>query len=235
MEAVVHEHHASIAACIVEPLCQGAAGMRIYPAAYLQKLRRLTREYGILLIADEIAVGFGRTGELFASGLAGIEPDIMCLGKALTGGMLPLSATVVTREIHDAFRNTGSRDRTFYHGHTTCGSPITMKAALEACRIYERGRVLAEAAEAMQALHQGFDDFASLDCVYKPAQLGMMSALEIREEAGGAVRAGEVALNALKRGLFIRPLGPVLYLWPPLTTTGDQMHEMLLIMKEALS
>ncbi len=234
MESIIEENAETVAACIVEPLCQGAAGMRIYPAAYLKKLRDLTRRHHILLIIDEIAVGFGRTGKLFASLLAGIEPDIMCLGKALTGGMLPLSATVVTDEIYESFRSAGGRDRTFYHGHSTCGSPITMQVARTACNVYEEDKVLENAAPAMRALEEGFARLAGHRSVYKTAALGMMSSLEITEDAGGAAYAAKVALRAAGEGLFIRPLGDILYLWPPLTTTEEEMHDMLAILERVL-
>ncbi|HAK93427.1 MAG TPA: adenosylmethionine--8-amino-7-oxononanoate transaminase [Planctomycetes bacterium] len=234
MEKVVAEHHASIAAVIIEPMCQGAAGMRIYPAEYLRKLRRMCDERGLLLIADEIAVGFGRTGRLFACEHAGIAPDIMCLGKALTGGVLPLSATLVTEAIYSAFGEDGDRDGTFYHGHTTCGSPIGAAAALAVCDAFAEDEVLAKAAPVMAALARGFERLARLPGIHRAATLGMASALEIADSAGGAARAQACAAAALDRGLFIRPLGNVLYLWPPLTTTEDELARMLERLEEAL-
>ena len=234
MEQIAAEHGASIAAVIIEPMCQGAAGMRIYPADYLRKLRRLCDEHGLLLIADEIAVGFGRTGRLFACEHAGITPDIMCLGKALTGGVLPLSATLVTETIYSAFGDDDGRDGTFYHGHTTCGSPITAAAALAVCDAFTEDAVLDRAAPVMEALAGGFERLARAPGIHRAATLGMASALEISPSAGGAGRARACARAALDRGLFIRPLGNILYLWPPLTTTADELARMLALLEEAL-
>ncbi len=234
MERTVRQHGKAIAAVIVEPICQGAAGMRIYPAAYLRKLRSLCDAHGLLLIADEIAVGFGRTGTLFACEHAGLAPDIMCLGKALTGGVLPLSATLVTEPIHAAFRASEHADGTFYHGHTTCGSPITAAAALAVCDAFAHDRVLEHAAPAMEALRHGFAQLGTRPDVHRTATLGMASALELTEEAGGSARARACARAALQGGLFIRPLGSVLYLWPPLTATPDELRLMLEKLEAAL-
>jgi len=133
MEKLVIENHNDIAAIIVEPLCQGAAGMRIYPALYLQLLRKLCDDYNILLIADEIAVGFYRTGSRFACQQANISPDILCLGKALTGGAIAMSATMTTEAIYQAFRNCNQEDdKTFFHGHSFCGHPVAAAVALAA-------------------------------------------------------------------------------------------------------
>jgi adenosylmethionine-8-amino-7-oxononanoate aminotransferase len=235
MERTVREHHGQIAAAIVEPICQGAAGMRIYPPEYLRRLRRLCDEYGVLLIADEIAVGFGRTGRLFACEHAGISPDMMCLGKALTGGLLPLSATVVTESIYDAFRSPPGEDRTFYHGHTTCGSPITTAVALAVLDAFEQEDILPRARPSMEALAAGIARLADLPCVHRTASRGMMSSVEIAEPAGGAALASRAAAKALESGLFIRPLGNILYLWPPLTTTAEQMMRMAELLHSAVS
>ena len=227
MDAVVGEHREQIAAVIVEPLCQGAAGMRIYPAKYLRRLRALCDELGVLLIADEIAVGFGRTGRLFACEHAGICPDILCLGKAMTGGLLPLSATVVTDRIHDAFRPADGADRTFYHGHTTCGSPVTTAVGLAVLDVFEQEDILAAAGPAMAALAGGFDRLAELPAAHRTASLGMMGVVELAGASGGAERARRAAAVARERGLFVRPLGNVLYLWPPLTTPVELIEKML--------
>lgn len=234
MEGVVRNHSDTIAAVMVEPLCQGAAGMRIYSPAYLKKLRALCDETGCLLIADEVAVGFGRTGAMFACERAAIAPDILCLGKALTGGLLPLSATVCQSRVYEAFKSTADQDRTFYHGHTTCGSPITCAVALAAIGVLEQDDVLNKAAPVMAKLKTGFAELQGMPGVFKTDAMGMMSALEIDAAQGGAKRARRIARRALSLGLFIRPLGNVLYLWPPLTTTEDEMDRMLDIFTEAL-
>jgi len=227
MEELVRENRDRVAAVIVEPMCMGAAGMRIYPAAYLARLRALCDDTETLLIADEIAVGFGRTGALFACEHAGVAPDILCLGKALTGGYLPMSATVVTDAIYDAFRSDNGRDRTLYHGHTFCGNPILSAAALAALDVYTDGATLPSAARAMEALRDGIARLAGRPQVEKTRTLGMIGVLEIGRDAGGSRAARAAAATALERGLFIRPLGPILYLWPPLTTTVRQIGRMV--------
>ncbi len=227
MEALAREHRDDLAAVIVEPLCQGAAGMRIYPAEYLRRLRALCDELGLLLIADEIAVGFGRTGSLFACGLAGISPDLFCLGKALTGGYLPMSAVLAAETIYDAFRSDEAHDRTFYDGHTYCGNPITSALALATLDVFEEERVVERCAPSMATIRAGFGELAKHPAVHYAKCLGMIGMCAIAEEAGGAAFARRAANAAYDLGLFIRPLGEVLYLWPPLTTTAGELDAML--------
>jgi len=234
MEKTVRENSDSAAAVIVEPVCQGAAGMRIYPPEYITRLRKLCDENDVLLILDEIAVGFGRTGRMFASELAGIVPDIMCIGKGLSGGTLPLSAVVTSDKVYDAFRSDIEMDRTFYHGHTYCGNPIAAAAACAAIEVYERGNVLENAAMLSRILFTAFGKYGNIHGVHGSTALGCMSAVEISEGSGGSVTAGKIAETALGKGLFIRPLGPVLYLWPPLVTEMADIMKMLSIFEESL-
>lgn len=234
MEAIVREHHAELAAIIVEPLCQGAAGMRIYPAEYLQRLRRLCDEYDIFLIADEIAVGFGRTGAMWACEKAGIVPDILCLGKALTGGYLPMSATIVSDRIYNGFRSDGAHDRTFYDGHTFCGNPITAAAALATLDVFEEENILEVARIGAEGIRHGFGALAERPEIHYTKTLGAIGMCAIRAEAGGAARARRVVEHALGLGLYIRPLGEVLYLWPPLTTTPAELGQMFAILGDSL-
>ncbi|MCD4774537.1 MAG: adenosylmethionine--8-amino-7-oxononanoate transaminase, partial [Candidatus Aegiribacteria sp.] len=218
MKKAVNENADSTAAVIVEPVCQGAVGMRIYPPGYISLLRKLCDENDVLLILDEIAVGFGRSGKMFASELAGIVPDMMCVGKGLTGGTLPMSAVVASDRIYDTFRSDAETDRTFYHGHTYCGNPIAAAAACAAIDVYERNDVLENAGMLSEMLLEAFRGFRNIPGVYGSTALGCMSSLEISEEIGGSGKALEISETARRKGLFIRPLGPVLYLWPPLVT-----------------
>lgn len=234
MEALIREHHAKLAAVIVEPLCQGAGGMRIYPAEYLHRLRALCDEYDIFLIADEIATGFGRTGSMFACQTAGIVPDIMCLGKALTGGYLPMSATIVTDRIYDGFRSDETADRTFYDGHTFCGNPITAALALAALDVFAEEKVLDQARAGAERMRAGFAALAARPEIHYAKTLGMIGMCALRAQAGGALRARRATEIALERGLYIRPLGDVLYLWPPLTTTEAELSQMLTILTDAI-
>ena len=235
MERIVREANDTVAAVIIEPICQAAAGMRIYPAEYLRRLRRLCDECGVLLIADEIAVGFGRTGRMFAMEHAGVSPDILCVGKALTGGYLPMSAALVTDRIYEAFRSVGADDRTFYHGHTFSGNPLASAVALASIETYEDERILPECRETAKRLASGIERLSALGSVANTATQGMMSAVEISPRAGGAALAARIAAKALDLGLFIRPLGSILYLWPPLVTTRAELDQMLAIFGQAVA
>ena len=234
MEKAVTENSGSTAAVIVEPVCQGAAGMRIYPPEYIARLKKVCDENDVLLILDEIAVGFGRTGKMFGSELAGIVPDMMCIGKGLTGGSLPMSAVVASEEIYDAFRSDSRMDRTFYHGHTFCGNSIAAAAACAAIDIYERDNVLENVKMLAGMLSEAFGKYRNISGIHGSTALGCMSALEISEESGGAGIALNIANTAREKGLFIRPLGSILYLWPPLVTTRKEMEIMLQIFENSL-
>ncbi len=208
MSALLAEHHPELTAVIVEPLCQGAAGMRIYAPKYLKKLADACREYDILLIADEIAVGMGRTGRMFAFEHAGIDPDIICVGKGLSGGTLPLSATVVRSGIYDTFSDS-PEDHTFYHGHTFGGNPIACAAALETLAVYEEESVVRQAGELGVLLAEEFNKLVALPGVVGVRHLGMIAALEVDDPH--AVRRRMWADRIL-----VRPLGKVVYLMLPL-------------------
>ncbi len=227
MEKLVRTHHGECAAVIVEPLCQAAAGMRIYPALYLKRLRALCTEYGIPLIVDEVAVGFGRTGAMFASEKAGIVPDIMTLGKGLTGGMLPMSATLVSDAIYDTFRANGEQSRTFFHGHTFCGNPITSAVALAALETYAEEKIVERLPERMRVLEDGMRRISEVLGGSSLRTLGMIAAVEIAEAAGGETRARKIAARAYELGLFIRPLNSTIYLWPPLNTETADLQRMI--------
>lgn len=234
MRRIVEEHEPDITAVIVEPLVQAAAGMRIYPEGYLVRLRELCDAHGVLLIADEIATGFGRTGEMFACERAGIAPDIMCLGKGLTGGTVPMSATMVTEGIFDTFRSSAGTDRTFYHGHTFSGNPIASAVALAALEVYGEEGFLAGLAPGMEALARGFGRIGEMEGIEDVRALGMIGACELSEEGGGAERARGVGQRALAMGLLVRPLGRVVYLWPPLVSTAGEVAEMTGILGRAV-
>ena len=168
MERTVKENANELAAVIVEPLCQGAAGMRMYPAKYLRRLGELCRENGVLLIVDEIAMGFGRTGRMFAFEHAGIDPDIVCLGKSLSGGYLPISAAVVKQEIFETFTDE-PEDHTFYHGHTFAGNPIAAAAAIECLNVYGEENIVEKAARSGEVLAEHFEAFRGVPGVVNVA------------------------------------------------------------------
>ena len=234
LERIVEEHHPRLAGIILEPLCQGAAGIRIYPTSYLRQVRALCNRYELLLIADEIAVGFARTGAMFACEEADITPDIMCLGKALTAGYLPMSATIATTKVYDAFRNKGGRDCTFYDGHTYCGNPITSAAAIAALGLYTSESILDRVKPLETQLAEGFRTIGQHPAVAYQKSLGMIGMCAFGEDAGGMTFARRVWARAVELGLFIRPLGNVLYLWPPLVSTPEELRQMLTLFQQAL-
>ncbi len=234
MDSILRKHHENIAAVIVEPLCQAAAGIRIYPEEYLRRLRRLCDEYGLILIADEIAVGFGRTGVMFACERAGIVPDIMTVGKGITGGYMPLSAAVANDTIYNSFRNRNDgRDNTFWHSHTFGGNPIITGLALAALDVYEDEHVIEKCQPRINQLARGMAEVASLLNGSKTRAMGMMGVVEISDACGGAERATLIVKKAFELGLFLRPRGRAVYLWPPLTVTEDELAEMLAIIKQS--
>lgn len=234
MAKLLKAHHQKIAAVIVEPLCQAAAGIRIYPEEYLRRLRKMCDEYGLILIADEIAVGFGRTGSMFACERAGIVPDIMTVGKGLTGGYMPLSAAIVNDTLYNSFRNKNDdRDRTFNHSHTFGGNPVITALALAAIETYEKERVIEKCQPRIKQLEQGMRHLGAMLSGSKVRALGMMAVIEISDASGGAGRAAQIVRKAYELGLFLRPRGRAIYLWPPLVITEDELDCMLSILEEA--
>jgi adenosylmethionine---8-amino-7-oxononanoate aminotransferase len=234
MEELVAEHSCEIAAVVVEPLCQAAAGIRIYPEEYLRKLRRLCDKHGIILIADEIAVGFGRTGDMFACERAGIVPDIMTIGKGITGGYMPLSAAVANERVYSSFRNKGGgRDNTFWHSHTFGGNPIIASLALESISVYEDEHVLENCRARSAQLARGMEEIAAIMDGSSWQSLGLMGVVEIAEGCGGVDRARRIVRKAYETGLFLRPRGRAVYLWPPLTLSEAELEAMLSILRQS--
>jgi adenosylmethionine-8-amino-7-oxononanoate aminotransferase len=226
IERTVIEHAEDLAAVIVEPLCQGAAGMRTYPAEYLRRVSELCRANRVLLIVDEIAMGFGRTGRMFAFEHAGIDPDIVCLGKGLSGGYLPISAAVVKEEIFETFADE-PEDHTFYHGHTFAGNPIAAAAAIECLDIYREEEIVEKARRSGEALAAHFEAFKSVRGVTNVRCLGMIAALDLTDKDGVAAedRARNICRAALQKSMLIRPLGAVIYLMPPLIAPEEILAE----------
>jgi adenosylmethionine-8-amino-7-oxononanoate aminotransferase len=223
MRKAVEEHADALAAVVVEPLCQGAAGMRMYAPAYLERLAACCREHVVLLIVDEIATGFCRTGRMFAYQYAGIRPDIICVGKAVTAGALPLSAAVVDDRVYEAFDDSG-QDGTFYHGHTFAGNPIAAAAALEALAVYEEEDLAARARELGSAVEAELAPLAGHPHVRDVRCLGLIAAVEFRAEGnGGTLMARQAARCLREQGILIRPLGPVVYLIPPLVAPREEL------------
>ena len=211
-------HADELTAVIVEPLLQGASGMRVYGEAWLRELAVWCRAHDVLLILDEIATGFGRTGPWFAFQRAGIDPDLLCLGKGLSGGYLPISATIARDALYDTFRDRPV-DHTLQHGHTFCGNPIACAAALAALDRYADG-VIASVPLLGKKLASLFQPLENHPLVREVRTLGLMAAVELHPEAGPPAapvsRPHRIRKALLERGILLRPLGPVIYVMPPL-------------------
>lgn len=241
MDRLLAEHADSVCAVIVEPLVQCAGHMRMYHPVYLRLLREACDRYGVHLIADEIAVGFGRTGTLFACEQAAITPDFLCLSKGLTGGYLPLSAVLTRNRIYDLFYDDYEKLTAFLHSHSYTGNPLACRAALATLDIFEQDRVI-EANRALAAvMAEAAAPLADHPHVAEVRQHGMILAIEVvrdkaaREPYPWQERRGlTVYRHALTRGALLRPLGNVVYLMPPYVTTPEQLRWLLGIAAEGI-
>lgn len=235
-------HGETLAAFIVEPLMQGAAGMWNHSPRYLRELRSLTREHGVLLICDEVATGFGRTGTMFAVEQADVQPDLLCLAKGLSGGYLPLAATLATEELFDAFRGPYSEGRTFFHGHTFTGNPLACAVALASLDVFEEEGTLENVRARSRQLGELLErEVSPLAAVGDIRRHGLMTGIELvrdrtsREPYATAERIGvQVILAARRRGVILRPLGSVLVLMPPLNLTADQIEELVEVTRDSI-
>lgn len=233
VEKILAEGHEEIAAMIVEPLVQAAAGMLVQPPGYLKKLRQLTEKYNVLLLVDEVATGFGRTGKMFACDHEGISPDFMMVAKGITGGYLPLAATFMTDEIYNAFLGDAQK-RTFFHGHSYTGNPLCCAAGLANLKIFREEKVIAGLASKVTAASTKLQNFSSLKHVGDVRQRGLMIGIELVENPADktpfpwelAVGA-KVCKKAREHGLMIRPIGSVVVFMPPLISTAAEIQHML--------
>jgi adenosylmethionine-8-amino-7-oxononanoate aminotransferase len=233
LEQLLSEQHERIAALVIEPFVQGAAGMIMHPAGYLRGVRELTRRYDVLLIADEITVGMGRLGTMFACPQEDVTPDLLCLGKGLTGGYLPMSATLATSEIWNAFLGSYAEQRTFFHGHTYGGNPLAAAAALASLDVFEEEQTLAHLPAKMERMRAGLAPLRDHPHVGDVRQHGMIAAVELvrdratKEPFPWTERRGmQVCRHALTEGVWIRPLGNVVYLMPPLAVSLDEIDQL---------
>ena len=220
LEAYLAEHAATTAAFIVEPLVQGATGMAMYHPAYLTRARELCDQYGVHLIADEIAVGFGRTGTMFACEQAGIKPDFICLSKGITGGYLPLSAVLATDAIYAAFYDDATA-RGFLHSHSYTGNPLACRAALAVLDIFEADQIIAANRGKSVEFTELLGEVVAHPRVRHFRSRGMIWAFDVADAAPDF--ATRFHLEALARGVFIRPIGNTVYLMPPYVITPDEM------------
>ena len=216
LENLLEKNHKEISAVIIEPMLQGAGGMIIWTADFLKKVRELCDKYNVLLIADEVLTGFGRTGKMFACEHAEISPDIICLSKALTAGYMPLSATVATEEIYEAFLSE-DRLKTFFHGHSYTANPLACAVGVASLELFEREKTL----EKIELISRKFADFApkisQLNCVGEARTIGGIIAIElVSDKSGYFANIGQKLYQEfLSRNILLRPLGNVLYFMPP--------------------
>ncbi len=235
------EHGNELAAVLIEPLVQGASGMNLAPEGYLRALRELCDEHNVLLICDEVATGFGRTGNLFACEREGVCPDLLCLAKGLTGGLLPVAATMTTQRVFDAFYDDYATQKTFFHGHSYTGNPVGCAAALASLELFERDKIVARMPERVERLRKRLESIAALQTVREVRQCGFMVGIELVKDLSTgepfpyAARMGHcVTLEARKRGVIIRPLGDVVVLMPPLAMSEEQLDRLVDVCRESI-
>jgi adenosylmethionine-8-amino-7-oxononanoate aminotransferase len=230
---LLKRHAGELAAVIVEPIAQGAAGMRFYAPEFLRALRDLTREHDIFLICDEVFTGYGRTGPFWASQHADVQPDLLCTAKGFTAGMMPMAATLVSERIFSGFLGEG--ERAFYYGHTFCGNPLGAALAREVLRVFDDERVLQHARDKAQRIAQAFERFRGLPGVAETRSLGMIGALDLQGAQGYLEPLGwRVYREALRRGAYLRPLGNTIYITPSLNIPDTELDELLGIVEESL-
>ncbi len=233
-EALLKKKHGQIAAFVVEPIVQGAAGMIMWPKGILKKMRELCRKYEVIFIADEVATGFGRTGTMFACEQEGVSPDIMCLAKGITAGYLPLAATLTTRKIFDGFCFDYKAQKTFFHGHTYTGNPLCCAAALGNLEVFEKEGTLGKLAPKIKFLSRKLQMFYNLPHVGDIRQRGFMVGIELvrdpqtKEPYPWQDKVGvQVCQEVRKHGVILRPLGNVIVLMPPLSMTVEELGHLL--------
>ncbi len=231
LERLMGAHAGELAGLVIEPLVQGAGGMIVQPDGFVRRVRELCDRYDCLMIADEVAVGFGRTGSMFACGREGITPDIMALAKGITAGYLPLAATLTTARFYEAFLGDYRELKTFFHGHTFTGNPIACAAALASLDLFDREGLLEQLLPKIAYLGERLQEVADFAHVGNVRQAGMIGGIElVRDKATGEPYPWEervgvrVCLEARKHGLFLRPLGNVIVVFPPLAISLDELR-----------
>lgn len=230
LERLIEANSDEIAGLVIEPLVQGAGGMIIQPEGFISKVRELCNRFDILMIADEVAVGFGRTGTMFACNRESITPDIMALSKGITAGYLPLAATLTTQKVYDAFLGEYSELKTFFHGHTFTGNPIACAAALASLDLFEQNHLLDQLQPKISYLTSRLEAIKNLNHVGEIRQCGMIAGIELvlnkinKKQYDWEQRVGmNVCFEARKHGIFLRPLGNVIVIFPPLSISYDEI------------
>ncbi len=235
IETLLRKEHESIAAVVLEPIVQGVAGMWIYDPSYLRRVRELTRELDVLLVVDEVFTGYGRTGTFWASEQAGIVPDLLCTAKGFSGGILPMAATLATSRVFDAFL--GAPERAFFYGHSYCGHPLGAAVAREVLRVYDEERVVEGVAERSRRIRETFEAIAAAHPeALRPRAIGMIGAIDLASDASYLGGLGwRASAKARELGAYLRPLGDVVYLAPPLNIPLADLDELCDIVKRSVA
>jgi adenosylmethionine-8-amino-7-oxononanoate aminotransferase len=240
-ERVMNRYHDEIAGVIIEPLVQAAAGMLVSPKGFLRKVRQLTKKNNVLLIVDEVATGFGRTGKMFACDHENIQPDLLCLSKSITGGYLPLAATLTTDTVYSAFLADYADKKTFFHGHTYTGNPVACAAALANLSLYKKENIIDAMQPKIRQFHDGLNKFSQLTHVGDIRQQGMMIGIELvknkktQTEYSWHDKTGIKVCNDLRsRGVILRPLGNVIVVMPPLSITKAEINLLLRLIYDSI-
>jgi adenosylmethionine---8-amino-7-oxononanoate aminotransferase len=234
MEELLAAHEGRVAAVIVEPLVQGAAGMIVHPEGYLRQVRELCDRYGALLICDEVATGFGRTGRMFACEHEDVSPDLLCVAKGITGGYMPLAATLASERIYEGFLGEHEELRTFFHGHTYTGNPLACAAAVASLDVFEEERTLERLQPKIDLMGRLLQPIAALPTVAEVRRRGFMTGIELTGFPFEQRMGHQVTLEARRRGAIIRPLGDVIVLMPPLSIADDQLVRLVETVGEAI-
>ncbi|MGH7511968.1 MAG: adenosylmethionine--8-amino-7-oxononanoate transaminase [Gemmatimonadales bacterium] len=241
LERLVRANAERLAAVVLEPGVQAAAGMIVQPEGFVRRVREVTRETGTLLILDEVATGFGRSGRMFAADREGVAPDLLCLAKGLTGGYLPMAATLATERIFDAFLGPPAEGRTFFHGHTYTGNQLAAAAAHATLDVFEREAILERLPATVGRLREALGSLAGLAAVGEIRQYGLAAGIELvadratRAPFPAAERRGmRVCRAAGRQGVFLRPLGDVVVVMPPLTITGAELDRIAAALRVAI-
>jgi adenosylmethionine---8-amino-7-oxononanoate aminotransferase len=235
LATLLEERGPHIAAVIVEPLLQAAGGMIVHPVEFLQKVRKLCDARDVLLIADEVLTGFGRTGKMFACDLAGIAPDLMCVSKGITGGFMAMGVTLCGEHVASAF-NDGNRSHTFYHGHSYTGNALACAAANANLKIFDDEPVFDRIANIARTTAERLQQFGRMPQVGDTRQIGTIGAIELRADDAGYLSAMRPKLYNffLERGVLLRPLGNVVYVLPPYVISPEELHRAYDVIQEAI-
>ncbi len=235
MERILAAHGKDVAAVILEPLVQGAGGIIVHPPGYLAAVRELCDRHGVLLICDEVATGFGRTGTMFACEHEDVSPDFLCLAKGITGGYLPLAATLTTEAVYEGFLGAAEEFRTFFHGHTYTGNPLACAAALANLDVFESERTIEKLQPKIGLLGELLEEVGTMPEVSEIRSRGFMVGIDLGDH-DPALRIGHrVTTEARERGAIVRPLGNTVVLMPPLSISAEELRELVAITAESIT